>query len=183
MYTPLQEKELLQGCLAGDPAAQRALYERFRSDLFRICLRYAGCREEAEDFLQESFITVFRDLHQFRGEGPLGGWLRRVTVRTALQFLRKNRLHFVELEDRISIPDRSGVAGIHDRLDAERLTQILQRMPSGYRTVFNLVALEGYGHEEVGDLLGISASTSKSQLFKARQWLQARLPAIQAKSI
>lgn len=183
MYTPLQDSELHKGCLAGDPAALRALFERFRTDMFRVCLRYAGCREEAEDFLQEGFITAFRDLHQFRGDGPMGGWLRKVMVRTALQFLRKKRLQFVELEDRAASPDRSGDAEIQGRLDAERLTRLLQRMPSGYRTVFNLVAVEGYAHDEVASLLGISASTSKTQLFKARQWLQARLPAAMAQSI
>lgn len=183
MYTPPQDKALHQGCLAGEPAAQRALYERFRTDMFRVCLRYAGCREEAEDFLQEGFITAFRDLHQFRGDGPLGGWLRRVMVHTALQALRKKRLQFSELDERMALPDLSAYGGMVARLDAEHLTRLLQVMPTGYRTVFNLVALEGYGHEEVAGLLGISASTSKTQLFKARQWLQARLPASLVQSI
>jgi len=183
MYTPLQDTVLHQGCMAGDPAAQRALYERYRTDMFRVCLRYAGGREEAEDLLQEGFITAFRDLHQFRGDGPMGGWLRKVMVRTALQFLRKKRLQFVELDDRTVVPDPTADPEIHGRLDAERLTRLLQGMPSGYRTVFNLVAVEGYAHDEVAALLGISASTSKTQLFKARQWLQARLPAAMAQSI
>ncbi|MBK7345292.1 MAG: RNA polymerase sigma factor [Saprospiraceae bacterium] len=86
-----QDQHVIEACLRGDRAAQRALYERFRSDMFRVCLRYAANREDAEDYLQEGFITVFRDLQQFRGDGPLGGWIRMVMVRASLQQLRKRK--------------------------------------------------------------------------------------------
>lgn len=177
-----QDTRLHQDCLKGDPKAQRLLYERFRVDMFRICQRYAQGREEAEDFLQEGFITVFKDLAQFRGEGPLGGWIRMVIVRTALQQIRKRKMLFTDIEE--STPGLSGRDHLDmpARLDAEHLTKILQQMPAGYRTVFNLFAVEGYSHEEIASLFGISTSTSKTQLFKARQWLQLRLPASMAKN-
>lgn len=150
--------------------------------MFRLCLRYAGSREEAEDMLQDGFITVYRDLGQFRGDGPLGGWIRQVVLRTALQHLRRRRWTFEPLDgvwpEQGPTPDQQ----TEDRMDAQHLTVLLQRMPTGYRTVFNLFVVEGYPHEEIATMLGISANTSKTQLFKARAWLQARLPASLSKT-
>ncbi len=177
------DNRLHRECLQGDPKAHRALYERFKVDMFRICLRYAQNREEAEDFLQEGFITVFKDLAQFRGEGPLGGWIRMVMVRTALQHIRKRKMLFSEIVDGTPGLSSQDHFDVHTRIDAEHLTSILQQMPAGYRSVFNLFAVEGYSHEEIASLFGISTSTSKTQLFKARQWLQVRLPAGMAKYI
>lgn len=167
---------MIEACLRGDRAAQRALYERFRSDMFRVCLRYAANREDAEDYLQEGFITVFRDLQQFRGDGPLGGWIRMVIVRASLQQLRKKKMTFVDLDGLPVVHENGHSSSIASQLDAERLTNLIQHMPPGYRTVFNLYVVDGYGHEEIADMLGISTSTSKTQLFKARHWMQARVP-------
>ncbi len=172
-----QDRILQQQCLRGNPEAQKALYERFKVDMFRLCLRYAHGREEAEDMLQDGFITVFRDLEKFRGEGPLGGWIRMVVLRTALQYLRKRKLSFTSLDNGVPENAAGTFTAWPDHLDAERLTRLVQEMPAGYRTVFNLFAIEGYSHEEIGQLLGIQESTSKTQLFKARAWLQQRLPA------
>ena len=171
-----QDQHVIEACLRGDRAAQRALYERFRSDMFRVCLRYAANREDAEDYLQEGFITVFRDLQQFRGDGPLGGWIRMVMVRASLQQLRKKKMTFVDLDGIPAVHENGHSSSIASQLDAERLTNLIQHMPPGYRTVFNLYVVDGYGHEEIADMLGISTSTSKTQLFKARHWMQARVP-------
>lgn len=156
--------------------AQRAMYDRFSSDMFRVCLRYADCREDAEDMLQDGFITVFRDLHQFRSEGPLGGWIRMVMVRCALQQIRRKKMTMVELQEWSAHDDQVQESGLQAGLDAERLTLLIQQMPAGYRTVFNLYVVDGYSHDEIGDMMGITASTSKTQLFKARRWLQDRVP-------
>lgn len=172
-----QDQHLIEACLRGDRAAQGALYERFRSDMFRICLRYAANREDAEDYLQEGFITVFRDLQQFRGDGPLGGWIRMVMVRASLQQLRKKKMTLVDLDGIPALAENGHSMAITEHMDAERLTRLIQQMPTGYRTVFNLFVVDGYGHEEIADMLGITASTSKTQLFKARHWMQARVPA------
>lgn len=180
-----KDEELIQQCLAGVPAGQRALYDRFRTEMFRICLRYAHDRSDAEDILQEGFITVFRDLRHFRGEGPLGGWVRMVMIRTALQWLRRQKHVFVSIEENalngVSLTQSS--YGMKDSLDAQRLTQLIQSLPPGYRVVFNLFAIDGYSHEEIADWLGITVSTSKTQLFKARAWLQQRLPEFMAEKI
>lgn len=172
-----QDQHLIEACLQGERAAQRALYERFRSDMFRVCLRYAANREDAEDYLQEGFITVFRDLQQFRGDGPLGGWIRMVMVRASLQQLRKKKMTFVDLDGIATLSENGHSPPITAQLDAERLTGLIQQMPPGYRTVFNLYVVDGYAHEEIADMLGITTSTSKTQLFKARHWMQARVPA------
>jgi len=177
-----QDASLLRECLQGDRRAQYALYALYRSDMFRLCLRYASSREEAEDMLQDGFITVFRDLDKFRSEGALGGWIRQVVLRTALQHLRRRRWTFEPLDGIWEDPGPGLEKEALDRLDAGHLTLLLQRMPSGYRTIFNLFVVEGYPHEEIGELLGISTSTSKTQLFKARNWLQARLPASLSKT-
>lgn len=171
-----RDQHLIKACLKGDRAAQRALYERFKSDMFRVCLRYASNREDAEDYLQEGFITVFRDLQQFRGEGPLGGWIRMVMVRAALQQLRKKKMAIVDLDGIPELSENGHHMEVGAQLDAERLTKLIQHMPPGYRTVFNLYVVDGYSHEEIADMLGITASTSKTQLYKARHWMQARVP-------
>ncbi len=171
-----RDQHLINACLNGDRAAQRALYERFRSDMFRVCLRYAANREDAEDYLQEGFITVFRDLKQFRGDGPLGGWIRMVMVRASLQQLRKKKMTFVDLDGIPALTENGHHTDVGAQMDAERLTRLIQQMPPGYRTVFNLYVVDGYGHEEISDMLGITSSTSKTQLYKARHWMQARMP-------
>lgn len=175
---PVQERDqhLIDACLKGDRAAQRALYERFKSDMFRVCLRYASNREDAEDYLQEGFITVFRDLQQFRGDGPLGGWIRMVMVRAALQQLRKKKMAIVDLEGLPELSANGHHLDVNAQMDAERLTRLIQLMPPGYRTVFNLYVVDGYSHDEIADMLGITASTSKTQLYKARHWMQSRVP-------
>ncbi len=175
----ITDDELVVGVLAGKPVFQEALYRRFQTNMFRVCLRFARDHAEAEDMLQEGFVRVFKDLGQFRREGPLGGWIRRIMVNTALSHLRKQK-HFMS-----SIGDfepfeqvASGEVDIVSKLEAERLTAVLQKLPPGYRTVFNLYAIDGFSHEEIAEQLGITIGTSKSQLFKAREYLKRLLDKI-----
>lgn len=143
-----------------------------------ICRRYAASHQEAEDMLQEAFIRVFKHVGQYRGDGSFEGWLRRITVNTALQFLQKRKIEFVELDEIRFEPesqDHSAVSG----LDAEDLMKLIARLPDGYRTVFNLFAIEGYSHEEISAMLHIQTASSRSQLSKARALLREKINSLQ----
>lgn len=170
------DQDLVSGVLRGSPAHQAALYKQYSVPMFRVLLRYARDRAEAEDMLQDGFIRVYRDMNQFRGEGALGGWIRRIMVNTALSHLRKQR-DFLR-----DVPDYTPFEGkfhtnedFASNIDAQTLIGYLQKLPPGYRTVFNLYAIEGFSHEEIAEQLGISIGTSKSQLFKAREYLKKTL--------
>jgi RNA polymerase sigma factor (sigma-70 family) len=144
--------------------------------MFTVCLRYGKDRHEAEEILQEGFIRVFSSLHQFRNEGSLEGWIRRVIVTTALQrFRSRPPLHAVLTFQ----PDESGGVMeeelIESRLGAKELLVLVQKLPSVYRAVFNLYVFEGYRHKEIAGLLNISEGTSKSNLYDARQWLKEKI--------
>ena len=169
------EQQLIRACLRDDPQAQRQLYEQYKVPLFRLCLRYAGHRQEAEDFLQEGFLKAFSDLHQYRGEGMLGAWLRKVVLNVILQQLRRQKQLFsiVSIEEAENLPDTGD--DIFSRMRARALLNLIQQLPPGYRTVFNLYVIEGYNHKETGELLGISENTSKSQLSKAKALLRKML--------
>jgi RNA polymerase sigma-70 factor (ECF subfamily) len=165
---------LVSRCCRGDGSAQRQLYEHYKTPLFSICLRYARDRAEAQDFLQEAFLTIFRDLAQFKGDGSLEGWLRRVTVRSILQSLRrKNPLRFAE--DYEHLP--SNYASIHpdQELNSETILALVQRLPDGYRTVFNLRCVEEYDYDEIAQMLGIAESTVRSQYARACRQLRLLL--------
>jgi RNA polymerase sigma factor (sigma-70 family) len=162
---------LVERCLRGERAAQELLYARHAPTLFAVCKRYASTREHAEDLLQDGFIRAFRALSQYRGEGPLEGWLRRIVVRMAInQFhaaaVRPTEVDLMEAAD-LSTADHDALA----QLSADDLRNVIQQLPDGYRIVLNLYCFEGYQHREIADLLGIDERTSSSQLAKARRKL------------
>ena len=156
----------------------KALYEQYKVPMFRLCLRYAQDYPEAEDMLQEGFIQVFKDLHQFNASGPLGGWIRRVMVNKALQIIRKRKRLFSTVELQEAAEQESTNEDVFAQLNAKALTKLIQQLPAGYRMVFNMYVIEGYSHSEIAELLGISASTSKTQLFKAKASLRKMLEKI-----
>ncbi len=171
--TELQQN-ILTRCKNGERMAQQQLYEHFKGKMFAVCLRYASSRQDAEDVLQEGFVKVFRDLHQFRGEGSFEGWMRRVIVNVALQHLRKQRggLQFAELENvEYKLSDVEDSV-FEESEKAAALVKLMQKMPTGFRTVLNLYVLEEYSHQEIADELGISVGTSKSQLNRAKAFLK-----------
>jgi len=170
----LTEAELIRECLRNNRNAQRALYEQYKVPLFRVCLRFGENRAEAEDLLQDGFIRIFRDLKQFSFKGPLGGWMRRVVVNVCLQHIRKNKSiqPFVEVKD---IPDMEDEVTTNNMPRMQELTKMIQQLPTGYRTVFNLYVLEGYTHREIAEVLSININTSKSQLSKAKKMLRTLL--------
>ena len=138
-----------------------------------LCLRYSHSRVEAEDFLQESFLKIFSDLHQYDPDkGALYTWMRRVTINTALQILRKKKMQFVDMED-VSIDSvKHESFDPVDGLNLSDLYELIQKLPDGYRTIFNLYEIEGYSHQEISEMLDISPGTSRSQFFKARKMLR-----------
>ena len=169
----LSDQELVSGVLRGSPAHQTALYRQFSVPMFRVLLRFARDKAEAEDMLQDGFIRVYRDMGQYRGDGALGGWIRRIMVNTALSHLRKQRDFLRDTGDFTPFENRLRTEeDFASNLDAETLLKYLQKLPPGYRAVFNLYAIDGFSHEEIAEELGISIGTSKSQLFKAREYLK-----------
>ena len=168
------EEELIKGCLNHNAAAQKQLYEKYSSRMFGVCLRYVKDHGEAEDVLVTAFMKVFDRLVQYKGQGSFEGWIRRVTINEALTFLRKNRNMYLEVE--IEKVDREPeFQKLENELEVEDLMNMVKRLPEGYRTVFNLYAIEGYTHKEIAEKLEINVNTSKSQLSRARKLLQKYL--------
>jgi RNA polymerase sigma-70 factor (ECF subfamily) len=143
-----------------------------------VCLRYAKSREEAEDFLQEGFVKIFNSLKQYHGSGSFEGWMRKIIVNTALEAMRKKTVMFSETDVNELIEEPSDDASLND-LNAQELVHQIQKLPPGYRMVFNLYAVEGYSHREIADQLGISEGTSRSQYAKARKQLQLMISKIE----
>lgn len=172
----MDEQLLVAACLKGNRESQKQLYEHYAPKMLGVCYRYAHSREEAEDFLQEAFITIFRKLGQFRNEGSLEGWIRRIVINTSLNGIKARYPVNESLEDLSpeSFTHHITVAQAHQEKD---LVALIRTLPEGYRTIFNLYAIEGYSHEEIGQLLGIKAVTSRSQYARAREVLMKKLGA------
>ena len=167
------ESELVEGCKKGNPSDQRALYQQYHRLLFGICLRYADTRDDAQDLLQDAFIRIYNYVESFRGEGSFEGWIKRITVRICIEYCRrKSRFLQVDLNEAREVQIDTG---IWSEMNREEILHLIRQMPAGYRMVFNLYAVEGYNHQEIGEMLGISEGTSKSQLSRARNFLQQRL--------
>ena len=165
------ETQLIRALKEQDPKAQRTLYEKFSGRFMSVCLRYIGDRMVAEDILVQGFMKIFDSVSQFREEGSFEGWMRRIMVNEALAYLRQRRriLDNVGIEEASAVPDY----GYADQnLEASEIIEMIKKLPLGYRTVFNLYAIEGFTHLEIAEMLGITESTSKSQLHRARAHLQ-----------
>jgi RNA polymerase sigma factor (sigma-70 family) len=171
----ITDETLVRGCIDGESKAQKLLFERYSRRMMGICMRYAASRPEAEDMLQDGWIKVFRSINSFRFEGSVEGWIKRVVVNTCLETLRKNKMQFSDIE--IETVDEMGYLKMNpgDALSAKDLLNMVHRLPAGYRSVFNLFAIEGYSHKEISKMLTISEGTSKSQYSRARMHLQKML--------
>jgi RNA polymerase sigma factor (sigma-70 family) len=170
-FVRVTERELIQGCLREDRQSQQELFRRYAGVMLAVCMRYSRHEMEAEDLLQDAFIKVFDNLGQFEFKGSLEGWIRRIAVNTALKNYSKKgfKLEQIGLD---SSPELPQDPDIYSHLQEEELLRLISRLPDGYRLVFNLYAIEGYGHKEIAEMLGIQESTSRSQLVKARKMLQ-----------
>lgn len=164
-----KEELLVRRCLKGERSAHRELYEAHKSKQFAICLRYLRNREEAEDLLQEGFIKVYNNLHTYKGEGSLAAWISRVMVNTVLMHLRKaNRLKFVDRDEEVLQSLSVSRENILDDLNARVILDLIRSLPTGYQTIFNMYAVEGYQHKEIAERLNISESTSRTQYMRAK---------------
>jgi RNA polymerase sigma-70 factor (ECF subfamily) len=169
-----REHELIEGCRRQNRQAQQALYELYSGKMYALCCRYVKDKMEAEDVLVVAFTKIFERIHQYKGDGSFEGWIRRVMVNESLGFLRKNKNMYVETD--IEAAEREpNYEQLDSALEAEDLMKLIEGLPTGYRVVFNLYAIDGYSHQEIGEQLGISENTSKSQLSRARVLLQKRL--------
>jgi len=165
------ESDLINGCIDGNRRMQEELYRRFSPRMYAVCLRYASSSEEAEDILQEGFIKIFKKLGSYRGEGSFEGWIRRIFVNTAIEHFRRRRyLQPVTEKEENTVEGK--YLSVLDSLAEKDIMELIRQLSPGYRTVFNMYVVEGYTHKEIGDMLGISEGTSKSQLSRAKVILQ-----------
>ncbi|MEM7085980.1 MAG: sigma-70 family RNA polymerase sigma factor [Bacteroidota bacterium] len=165
-------QELIEKCKQQNANAQSALYKRYSGILFGICLKYSPNRAEAEDNLQDAFITIFSRIEQYQGKGSFEGWIKRITVNTALQKYRKKKVYDISNEEQI---EDAEVEVEQTDVPLDFLLKIIQELPDRYRLVFNLYVLDGYSHKEIAEMLGISDGTSKSNLARARMILKTKV--------
>jgi RNA polymerase sigma-70 factor (ECF subfamily) len=166
----LAESELIQHCLNNEVLAQNELYRRFAGKMMGVCLRYAKNRDDAKDILQDGFVRVYINLKSFKGDGSFEGWIKRIMINTAIKHYHKN-LKFsnnIDIEAAYDVGFDNNILG---KMAVAELMQLVHTLPDGYRTVFNLYIVEGYQHNEIAEMLGISEGTSKSQLARARNFL------------
>ena len=171
----MTEKELIDNCRKNNPIAQRALYDKYARKMMAVCLRYGRDYDTAQDLMQEGFIKVFTAIDSYTGNGSFEGWIRRIFINTALEYLRRNDI----LRETVDIDDSEPMQEIDystvEQMSADELMELVAELPTGFRTVFNLFVVEGYNHKEIGEMLGITESTSRSQLPRAKKWLQKRI--------
>ncbi len=168
----MTEQAILVGCLQNDPSAQRELYNRYSPKMLSVCYRFSQSREDAEDMLQEGFIKIFTQIHTFQNKGAFEGWVRRIIVHTCINFLKKNK----KFNENIDL-DHAGYLEVKEEtmpsiMQARQIIECIRLLPMGYKTVLNLYALEGYSHKEIGDMLDIEESTSRSQFTRAKAMLE-----------
>lgn len=171
----MDDLTLVNECAKGNSKAQRALFDKFAPKMLAVCQRYLRNSQEAEDVLQDGFVKVFQKIVDFKMEGSLEGWIRRIVVNTALDTIRKNKkllddIQIEEVQYKVSFTDHQ-----FDGMDLAQLMKLINAMPDGYRVVFNMFAIEGYSHKEIADTLGVTENTSKSQYSRARAFLRTQL--------
>jgi RNA polymerase sigma factor (sigma-70 family) len=165
------EQELIKLCIGGDGKAQKRLYDQYSKIMFGLCLRYSNSYDDAKDILQDGFIKVFTKISQFNSLGSFEGWMKRIFVNSALEFYRinKNHMNQSDVEFANNKPHNDFTV---EKISQKEILSMLNKMPTGYRTVLNLFIIEGYSHAEIAEMMGISEGTSKSQLSRARVILQ-----------
>lgn len=172
----MDQKQLVKDCIKKKSQAQQELYQHFAPLMLGVCYRYTKSIHDAEDVLQEGFVKVFTHIESYKNSGELGAWIRRIMVNTALNYLKKNKKYrsemaFAEMPLHPVSNDNPAI-----NLDAKQLAELIRQLPTGFQTIFNLYAIEGYTHVEIGEMLGISDGTSKSQYARARyllmEWIE-----------
>lgn len=171
--------KIIRLCKEKDKTAQKQLYDIYSPILFGICLRYGTDYDDAEDILQKAFIKILIKIKQYREEGSFEGWMKRIVVNTAISHYHKNKRHRqnYDIDDMTQAPDDFITENNYgtDEFTQEELLKVIQSLPEGYRTVFNMYAIEGYKHKEIAEMLDININTSKSQYSRAKRILQQKL--------
>lgn len=177
------DEQIIQGCMTGKRKAFSLLYKKYASTMLGICMRYCNNRIDAEDVMQDGFMKVFSQVHKFRHEGSFEGWIKRIMIHAAIDNYQSNlRLSFIQ--DSGNVLENAEAADVYEEDDElpevlnisrEKLMRMIQELPDGYRMVFNLYAIEGYSHKDIAAMLGITESTSKTQLLKARKVLRKKI--------
>lgn len=171
----MDDVTLIKECSRGNAKAQRALFDKFAPKMLAVCKRYLRNIDEAEDALQDGFVKVFQKIPEFKMEGSLEGWIRRIMVNNSLDAIRRNKKQLLE-DDVDSVQHKVSFTDFQfDDMDLQYLMKIIQSLPDGYRVVFNMFAIEGYSHKEIAETLGVSENTSKSQYSRARALLRDKL--------
>ncbi len=172
----MEGQQLIDECKKGNRLAQKELYDKYARKMMGVCLRYVSDRETARDLLQDGFVKVFTSLDTYTGSGVFDAWIRKIFVNGALEYLRRGDvLREASDWDSIAEPVESFSASAVSELSAAELMKLVQELPAGFRTVFNLFAIEGYSHREIAEMMNITESTSRSQYTRARQLLQKRV--------
>jgi RNA polymerase sigma factor (sigma-70 family) len=169
------EQDLVRDCLKGDRTALRRLYETYSGKMMAICLRYCRDKETAKDLLHDGFVKVYTHLDSFKGAGSFEGWIRRIMVNTALEYLRKQNEEGFPMDVSEARALTDGETGILEQMQAEELIEMIQKLPDVYRTTFNLSVVEGFSHREIAEAMHITESSSRVYLTRARQMLQQML--------
>lgn len=171
----MKEQQLIEGCRKGNRLAQKELYDTYSRKMMGVCLRYVSDRETARDLLQDGFVKVFTSVDSYNGSGSFEGWMRKIFVNCALEYLRKSDVlrEATDLDNTAELiqPDNSVISD----LSAAELMALVQDLPAGFRAVFNMFAIEGYSHKEISEMLNITESTSRSQFTRAKQLLQRKI--------
>lgn len=171
----MTEQVIIAGCLHNDPTSQRELYSRYSPKMLVVCYRFAQCREDAEDMLQEGFIKVFSQIHTFQNKGAFEGWIRKIIVHTCINFLKKNKKFNESIDLAYAVNLQVKEESVVSIIQGKQVIEYIRLLPIGYRTVLNLYAIEGYSHREIGLMLDIEESTSRSQYTRAKAMLEAIL--------
>ena len=174
----MDDATLIKECVKGNAKAQRFLFEKFAPKMLTVCIRYAKNKSDAEDVLQDAFIKVFNKISEFKNEGSLEGWIRRIMVNTSLDQIRKNSKFSNDTDLEAVSYKLENNDFTFENLVSEDLLKLINSMPNGYRVVFNMFAIEGYSHQEIASTLGVTENTSKSQYLRARSFLKNELEKI-----
>lgn len=171
----LFDSQLIDACKKGDRASQKILFDRLAPRMFPLCIRYVKDRSLAEDILQDGFITLFTRIDTYKADGSFEGWARRIFVTTALMSLRKKDA--LKMSDELDTAQgmKAETVSQMQNIGYKELMELVMTLPAGFRTVFNMYAIEGYSHKEIAQMLGITETTSRTQFSRARAWLQNKI--------
>ena len=165
-------EELIARCKAGERSAYHQLYRLYSKSMYNVAYRIVWDEDDASDVLQESFISAFNNLDHYRGDATFGAWFKRIVINKALNMLKRKKMESLPEDDRWDVPEEEGPDLEYDDLTVERVKRAIEQLPEGYRSVLSLYLIEGYDHQEIGEILGVSESTSKSQLNRAKHKLR-----------